>query len=394
MKRWIAMMLALMMAFALTACSPNTGETEKDKTPEEPLTQGEDSAGREEEPSQGERPSQEEESSQGEKPSQEEELSQEEKPSQGEELSQGEEPSQKEERSQKEEEDRPLYIFVHGQLVGSWENGQWVSAVSEEGGHPFTMGEILAEDHYWTYQNDGTNGYLMQCEFSTYHYGLGGFMDEARDTAALLDPYAVYVPEEEWEQRTFALPTTLEGEAAELLVPNYSFVVSFGGSFPDLALSQPLSSPIYFGDEVKEYHPDIGQWQEIAETTLEKMGIDEDFFLSGVAYTGQEREAVLAVNSARNQYGFWQEDNKQVFSLVLWIRSDGTVETVYRNVERYTDDATMSFRIMLQSVCDLNGDGQMEVCLRDSRWEWGQYYVMARDENGTWQRVLQADYGM
>ena len=345
MKRWIIMPLALMMAFTLTACSQNAGETENDKTPEAPPIQGEDSAG------------------------------------------QGEEPSQE------EEEARPLYIFVCGQLAGSWEDGAWVSAVSEEGGHPFTMGEILAEEHYWTYREAGADGYLMQCEFPTYHYGLGGFLDEARDTAALLDPYAVYVPEEAEARRTFALPTTLEGEVAELPVPNYSFVVSFGGSFPDLALSRPLSSPIYFGDEVKEYHPDSGQWQEIAETTLEKMGIDEDFFLSGVAYTGQEGEAVLAVNSARNQYGFWLEDSKQVFSLVLWIRSDGTVETVYRNVEPYTDDATMSFRITLQSVCDLNGDGQMEVCLRDGRWEWGHYYVMARDENGTWQRVLQANNG-
>lgn len=346
MRRWLAVLLALTMALALTACSKNTGETENDKTPEEPPIQGEDSAG------------------------------------QGEAL------------SQEEEEDRPLYIFVDGQLVGSWEDGQWVSAVSEEGNHPFTMGEILAEDHYWTYQNEGADGYLMQCEFSTYNYGLGGFLDEERDTAALLDPYAVYVPEEEWDRRTFALPTTLEGEAAKLLVPDYSFSVSFGSTWPDLALSQPLSSPAYFGDEVKEYYPDIGQWREITETTLEELGISEDFFLSGVAYTGREGEAVLAVNSARDQYGYWLEDSKQVFSLVLWIRSDGTVETVYRDVEPYSDDATMSFRIMLQSVCDLNGDGQMEVCLRDDRWEWGQYYVMARDENGTWQRVLQADYGM
>lgn len=358
MKRWLLVLLALMMAATLTACSRNTGETVKNETPGEPPMQEEDSGG------------------------------------EGEVL------------SQEEEKDRPLYIFVGGQLVGSWEDGQWISAVplgeSENGTfhsagdsetRDYTVAEILAEERYYTY-TQGTSGCLIQCELYTTSDGPGGFDWDLRDTAALLDDYAVYVPEEEWDRRTFALPTTLEGEAAELLVPNYSFVVSFGSSFPDLALSRPLSSPIYFGDEVKEYHPDIGKWQEIAETTLEKMGIDEDFFLSCVAYTGQEGEAVLAVNSARNQYGFWQEDSKQVFSLVLWIRSDGTVETVYRNVERYTDDATMSFRIMLQSVCDLNGDGQMEVCLRDSRWEWGQYYVMARDENGTWQRVLQADYGM
>ena len=44
-------------------------------------------------------------------------------------------------------------------------------------------------------------------------------------------------------------------------------------------------------------------------------------------------------------------------------------------------------------IVDINGDGTPEICLRDGRWEWGYYYVMARDQDGTWQRVLQANYG-
>ena len=87
-------------------------------------------------------------------------------------------------------------------------------------------------------------------------------------------------------------------------------------------------------------------------------------------------------------------DSEQVFSLVLCRRSDGAVEEVYWRSMPYTSDATSLFRIWLNSVCDLNGDGEPEVLLRDGRWEWGHVYVMARDGDGAWQRVLQADSGM
>ena len=352
MKRWLLVLLALMMAATLTACSRNTGETVKNETPGEPPMQEEDSGGEEEVP------------------------------------------------FQEEEKDRPLYIFVGGQLVGSWEDGQWISAVplgeSENGTfhsvgdsetRDYTVAEILAEERYYTY-TQGTSGCLIQCELYTTSDGPGGFDWDLRDTAAVLDDYAVYVPAEEWDRRTFALPTTLEGEVAELLVPDYSFTFSFGGTLPDLALSRPLAETPYCAWEVG---PDDPYW-ETAETALRELGIEGDFCLSA-ARTGQVDEQVLAINSAYDEGGYPPEDAEQIFSLVLWVNSDGEVETVYQRVEPYTGDVTSMFRIFIQGIGDLNGDGQMEVCLRDGRWEWGHYYVMARGEDGTWQRVLQANNG-
>ena len=352
MKRWLLVLLALMMAATLTACSRNTGETVKNETPGEPPMQEEDSGGEEEVP------------------------------------------------FQEEEKDRPLYIFVGGQLVGSWEDGQWISAVplgeSENGTflsagdsetRDYTVAEILAEERYYTY-TQGTSGCLIQCELYTTSDGPGGFDWDLRDTAAVLDDYAVYVPAEEWDRRTFALPTTLEGEVAELLVPDYSFTFSFGGTLPDLALSQPLAETPFYAWEVG---PDDPYW-ETAETALRELGIEGDFCLSA-ARTGQVDEQVLAINSAYDEGGYPPEDAEQIFSLVLWVNSDGEVETVYQRVEPYTGDVTSMFRIFIQGIGDLNGDGQMEVCLRDGRWEWGHYYVMARGEDGTWQRVLQANNG-
>lgn len=361
MKRWLTVLLALIAAISLAACGENSNETENGNLPQEPPAQGDEDSG------------------------------------QG-----GEITGEAEGLPTEDQGDRPLYIFVGGQLVGSWENDQWVSAVplgeSEHGTfvsagdgqvRDYTVAEILAQERYYTY-SQGTEACLLQCELYTTSDGPGGFDWDLRETAAQLDDYAVYVPEEAWAKRTFALPTTLEGEAAALLVPNYSFTFSFGGTLPELALSQPLKETPFSAWEVEaaDYYP---EYWETAEAALRALGIQGDFQLT-VAMAGQADQQVLAVNSAYDAGGYLPDDAEQIFSLVLWV-DNGEVETVYQRVEPYTGDVTAMFRIFIQGVADLNGDGQMEICLRDGRWEWGHYYVMARDENGTWQRVLQANNG-
>ena len=351
MKRWTAMMLALMMAFTLTACSKNTGETENGKTPEEPSGQGEIS-GQEDQPP-----------------------------------------------------EEPLYVFLGGYLAGSWENGQWVSAVplgEQEDGNfvsagdgetrEFTVAEILDQEGYYLYTPEQQGDLCTQCEFYTISDGYS-LEEHQPGAAALLDPYASVLPEGQWGRRTFAFPTLLEGEAADVTMPDYSFDVSFEGIWPELALSQPLSSSVDFGHQVEDSGENAQTWREIAEAALADLGIDEDFRLTA-AGTGQEGEIVLAVNSACDEGGYWLEESEQVFSLVLYVRADGTVETVYQRVEPYTGDVVAVFRIFFLGVCDLNGDGQAEICLKDGRWEWGYNYVMARGEDGAWQRVLQANHGM
>ena len=353
MKRWITILLTLAMALTLAACSGEEDKEENENLPEEPPAQG------------------------------------------------GEDISQEEDSSREDERDRPLYVFAGGQLVGSWEDGAWISAVplgEQENGafvsagdsetRDFTIAEILAQEGCYAYTQDSGETYLIQCELYTTSDGPGGFDWDLRDTAALLDDYAVFVPKQEWEQRTFALPTILEGEVAELLVPNYSFTFAFGGTLPDLTLSRPLEETPFYAREVGSDDP----YWEMAETALRELGVEGDFCLTA-AMTGQADEQVLVINSAYDEGGYLPEDTEQIFSLVLWVNSDGEVETVYQRVEPYTGDVTSMFRIFTQCVGDLNGDGTPEICLRDGRWEWGYYYVMARDQDGTWQRVLQANYG-
>lgn len=350
MKRWIAMLLALMTAFALTACSKNTGEVENGKTPEEPSNQEEISG---------------------------------------------------QSGAAEKEKGRPLYIFVDGQLVGSWEDGQWVSAVSEEGNHPFTLAEILAVDGYYVYQqvdmdwDTPRENYLIQCEFYTYNEGVSGFVDEARDTAAMLDPLAIFVPEDAWSCRTFALPTVLDGEAAELLVPNYSFELSFGGVTPELAVSQRIEAPEIFWQTEGELSD---EYTALAEEALGSRGLTGAYQMETVVL--EDGAVCLVINNDDTLPGYWDDgpgkgpEGGVYFNLVLYVTPEGSVETVYENVVSYDDHVTNTTHIFPKGIWDLNSDGQVEICLEDSRWEWGYNYVMARNEDGIWQRVLQANHGM
>lgn len=313
---------------------------------------------------------------------------------------------------------RPIYYFVEGQLVGSWEDGQWVSAaplgnwdgdagewVSAGDGadRTFTVAEILAVDGYYTYTQDYGENYLIQCAFPT-DTGLGGFEDEYdRDPSVteLLAPYAAYVPEEEWEPTVFPLPTVLEGEAAELVVPNYSFNFSFGGQGWALAASQPVEwlnasrNVEEWGDDVV----DLSAQRAAVEGYLQERGLtaegyDLEVVQDDLNSDGAD-EYILLVNSPRDDaLGFWSADGEDPYAFALVYYSDGTLETVYERTIPYNEDATELFSIHFTTAADLNGDGTAELCLRDGRWEWGFYYVMARQEDGSWQRVLQADNGM
>ena len=318
-----------------------------------------------------------------------------------------------------DETDRPIYYFVEGQLVGSWEDGQWVSAVplgnwdgdagewvsaGDGTDRTFTVAEILAMERCYVYDREMNPTVVLQCEFPTYSDGLGGFMDEYErepSVSELLDSYAAYVPEESYPDRVFSLPTVLEGEAAELAVPNYSFYFSFGGQTWALAASQPVEwlnasrNVEEWGDDVV----DLSAQRAAVESYLQERGLTAEGYDLEVVRddlnSDRTDEYILLVNSPRDDaLGFWSADGEDPYAFALVYYSDGTLETVYERTIPYTEDATELFSIHLVAAADLNGDGTAELCLRDGRWEWGFYYVMARQEDGSWQRVLQADNGM
>ena len=231
------------------------------------------------------------------------------------------------------QEERPLYVFVGGQLVGSWENGQWISAVplgeyegsafvsaGDGASRDYTLAELLNQDGYYVYTPDMGETCADQCELYTLSDGPGSFDWDLRDTVEQLDDYALSVPEEEWERRTFALPTVLEGEVAELLVPNYSFTVTFDEVYPEVAMSQPLEElPIYPEDT------DGADYREMVDTYLMKQGIVDGVYQISSICRGEDGTVYLAVNSAFDEMGYWLEDSEQVFSLVLCRRANGNL---------------------------------------------------------------------
>lgn len=73
---------------------------------------------------------------------------------------------------------------------------------------------------------------------------------------------------------------------------------------------------------------------------------------------------------------------------------DGVYKTVYTRFLSYKDDVTAHFRVLLLGIYDLNNDGIYEICLRADEWEGGHTLVLARNEEGVWETVLQANWGM
>ena len=301
--------------------------------------------------------------------------------------------------------DRPLYVMVGGQLVGSWADGRWVSADGPEE-QAFTLAEVLAEEGYYVYNqgdwSEPRENYLMQCEFYTYNDGVSGFQERDLDTQALLDPLAAFVPEDAWEERAFALPTDLTGQAAELLVPDYGFSFRFGGTTPDLAVSRRLSlgdAYWYTWEPVgpEEYDP-AAEEHALAEEILAERGYGGEYTLDVIRVaTDRGEDAYFFLSSAYDEGGYWLEEPgvERFFSLVLCRRADGTVETVYEETvsyEDYLEDTPLLFHVEPVGVWDINGDGVEEVCLLDRHWEWGWHYVLERGADGSWEIVLQAEY--
>ena len=296
------------------------------------------------------------------------------------------------------------YILVGGSLVGSWEDGAWVSAGGDRPDRAFSLGEILGEDGFYVYEQEGwelpRENYLMQCEIHTHNDGVGGLLERDADTRGLLDPLAAFVPAGE-ERRTFALPTALTGEAGELLVPAYSFSFAFGGRTPALAVSQRIEAPDSRWDTWEPGQSDdlLAEERALAESYLRGRGYTGEFTMEVIEISrgSGTADCYLFLDSARDEGNYWTggPEDGGFFSFVLCRRADGTLEEVYEETvsyEAFRADSVTLFAVEPVGVWDLNGDGTEEVCLRDRHWEWGWYDVLERQEDGTWEIVLQMEY--
>lgn len=268
------------------------------------------------------------------------------------------------------------YFFAAGNFMGSWSDGQWHSAHDTD----FTLAEVFNRTYY---NSEGSQ--VRAARFSIAWDA--GQLDE--QDVALLEPFGIV----EGSNLVLKMPAQFTGEAAGISVPNYSFAAAFDGQYaaalsdaPLIAADTVFSETALPDDDVTQALASVGITCDLSRT--ERMTLEYDLDGDG------QNETLELIQPLRDDANApMLEDSEQLFYALL-VFDGGKVSVVTSEAIDYNrDDMTTLFYAFLNIVCDVNGDGTLEITVCVSEWEWGHYAVFSL-ENGQWTEVLRANYGM
>jgi len=273
--------------------------------------------------------------------------------------------------------DSTRYFFSEGMFLGTWDAGSWRSAA--DGG--FTLGELFDREYFTSLgERAGTACFYVAD-------GPGGFDDPA-EVQRLLRPYGVI----DGDCFVAGLPGALDGEAAEIAVPDYGFYASFDGQSHPCVSSVPLTAPA-----LTETAADLEPAGELP--LLQQAGVDCEpermactVWDCDVDGDGAAERLTLAHNVVDESGYLVLEEGDPIFYALL-LTDDGVTTPVTLQIRDYTDDVTAHFIPGEPVAADLDGDGMCEVILRHREWEWGHISVFSLAD-GQWTEVLRGEYGM
>ncbi len=269
------------------------------------------------------------------------------------------------------------YFFSDGEFLGSWDGGTWRSAA--DGG--FTLGELFNQEYFDSFGGRMGTARLYVAD------GPGGFDDPA-EVQRLLRPYGVI----DEDHLVIGLPGALDGEAAEVAVPDYSFYVSFDGQTYPCVSNVPLTAPT-----LTETAADLDRAGELP--LLQQAGVNCDpertactVWDCDVDGDGSIERLTLAHNVVDEGGYLVLEEGDTIFYALL-LTDDGVTTPVTIQTRDYTDDVTAHFIPGEPVAADLDGDGMCEIVLRHREWEWGHISAFSPADGG-WTEVLRGEYGM
>ncbi len=316
------------------------------------------------------------------------------------------------------EEDKPTaaadlnYIFVKGQLIGSYENGRWLSVARDEKPlslKAFTIGSLLEQKGYRLFSQTQMLGAAEKVGFQLSS-GLDCAISETMN-GLLLEPSAATVEKDESAVKgIFKLPTILPPNTYNFKISEYNGRWDLGNENALLMISaniNPLPASIISGEPASE--ADISA----VKKELSAFGISgSPANITGVADCDLDGDGtidrIIIANTPRDSNGYpvvTEQEKKSgkagAYSIAL-VKIGGEYSTVSSHFVKYAGDidinnmATASIdyssRFELFGVFDLNGDGKLEIVLQKVFWEGGNFSVSSL-EGEDYSEVLVSRFG-
>ncbi|MBR2742020.1 MAG: hypothetical protein IKD89_00330 [Clostridia bacterium] len=298
---------------------------------------------------------------------------------------------------------KTAYYFVGGSLVGSLENGVFMTATdpardrTDAGRYRrYTIKELFS-DEYIYFDRDSARGEANEAAIYTGE-GPGGF-DE--DMTAVFAPYAVRTIDGGWVS-VLPLPCILPDGFA-VYAPEYGFFVNVSRDIRAMG-DCPALATNFMGARL----PDGLSWdngftardEDATESALAangiKFGAIDINTVSGDFDSDGKTESVIFANAAADAEGFLVLDpdaGEAPFGLILFCDDDERYETVYLCAGEAVSDVTSHFTIVPVGIFDLDADGDFEICASSHEWEWGSTFVLAKNDSGAWDTVMTAEWG-
>lgn len=309
-----------------------------------------------------------------------------------------------------------IFIFIEHCLMGCFsDGGEWISAKENR----FRIADLLKPEAYYCYRQ---NEFISKAEKITIFNRAGYREDLCCIDATPLIPYADDGQEGNSEM-VFSLPASIPEELHYIVEMGYNAIADFDIVLAENEYSAPLVISGDFDPLPKAYKniSDTFTQEDISAVSLElkRLGIpgavpnitgiyEYDFNNDGqmkrviFAFTPRSESGWLYVTQA-------EVDTNDSGSYYMVLYQDGSeydtiVSFCYpydfgpahpdddRFPGEYMSDGIVS--IDLAGIYDLNNDGVFELCLVEGLYEGGNYFVYSLNENGTWQRVLTAEFGM
>lgn len=319
----------------------------------------------------------------------------------------------------KSERTKPNYIFLTDQLMGKYDEYGWESLENRK----FYIKDLVAVPSYQIYDMTQFVESTDMIGWDLQSGGLGCF-DHSQETG--------YTPvrQEALLKLTgktkddlaagnvigyIKLPARIEDkELRRLAMSDYNAQVSFGEYCRDfsgpiervLAFSaehDPRPKHFQVSDEIPEEYSDYFLDKFKREGMPDAELVVEGYYQYDADQDGQD-EGVIILQNITDQIDQSERNKKKygLYTYAFYVDGD-RIQELYSNkmlcsgeeaVTLNHIDVTSLTCLRMLGAFDLNGDGDLELCLKICEWEGGSIKAYALDRNNEYECVLSSPYGM